>query len=81
MVNLTPRGVDTRVVVTNHDGVVDCHIDETGVEVAIVETLTESRTLAAEVCRDFHICWRPDADPSVVLRKVTCEAVASQNGI
>ncbi|MBM3227325.1 hypothetical protein FJZ27_00460 [Candidatus Peribacteria bacterium] len=81
MVNRVDSGTDTRVVVTDHDGVIDCHIDPTGVEVAVAETIMESRRRAAEVCEEFDrcLCQRQSA---IFALRVAASSVASRwNGI
>jgi hypothetical protein len=81
MVNRIDHGEDTRLVVTDHAGVIDCHIDMTWSEVAIAETIMESHRRAAEVREEFYKCLSPKCGPHSALRKAASNVAARWNGI
>ncbi len=84
MVNRIDSGRDTKVVVTVHEGLADCHIACEANEIpndVVAETTMESRRLAAEVCDDFRSCWGPDQDAAYVFRNVAMHVAARYNGI
>ena len=84
MVNRIDSGRDTKVVVTVHEGLADCHIACEANEIPsdiVAETTMESHRRAAEVCADFQSCWHAHQDPLKIFRKVTMEVAGRYNGI